>query len=120
MQVVCLHKRGAIKAILSPIDSITNKFGVPEAVIPLMILRPLSGSASTAMVLDIFTKFGPDSIQGIISSLIISSSETTFYVLAILFGSVGIKEHKKVTIAAIVADIVAVVLAVMWANAVSI
>lgn len=118
MLVVCLQKLGTIKIILSPVSETIRKIGVPEAIIPLIILRPLSGGASTAMILDIFTKFGPDSIEGTISSLIMSSSETTFYVLAILFGCVGIKDYKKTTIAAIVADVVAVVLIIVWANGV--
>lgn len=109
-----LTETQALQVILKPLAYIITLFKVPEAIIPLIILRPISGSASTAMVLDIFSKFGPDSIEGTISSIIMASSETTFYVLAILFGSVGIKKHTKVTIAAIVADITAVVLTIAW------
>lgn len=111
-----LTETNALKFLLTPISNIITLVKVPEAIIPLVILRPLSGSASTAMVLEIFANFGPDSIEGIISSIIMSSSETTFYVLAVLFGSVGIKKHGKVTFAAIVADIVAVTLTILWAN----
>lgn len=111
-----LNETGAINIILEPFIGLIKKARVPEAIIPLIVLRPLSGSASTAMVLDIFTKYGPDSIEGVISSIIMSSSETTFYVLAILFGSIGIKDYKKTTVAAVVSDIVAVVLTIIWAN----
>lgn len=110
-----LTETNALELLLKPISYIIALFKVPQAVIPLVILRPISGSASTAMVLDIFAKFGPDSIEGVISSIIMASSETTFYVLAVLFGSIGIKKHTKVTIAAVVADITAVVLTVLWA-----
>lgn len=110
-----LTETKALEVLLKPISYIIALFKVPQAVIPLIILRPISGSASTAMVLDIFAKFGPDSIEGVISSIIMASSETTFYVLAVLFGSIGIKKHTKVTIAAVVADITAVVLTVIWA-----
>ncbi len=109
-----LTETKALQVLLKPLSRIITAFKVPEAVIPLIILRPISGSASTAMVLDIFAKFGPDSIEGVISSIIMASSETTFYVLAIFFGSIGIKKHSKVTIAAIVADITAVVLTIIW------
>lgn len=111
-----LNETSAINIILEPFIGLIKKARVPEAIIPLIVLRPLSGSASTAMVLDIFTKYGPDSIEGVISSIIMSSSETTFYVLAILFGSIGIKDYKKTTVAAVVSDIVAVVLTIIWAN----
>lgn len=110
-----LTEAKALEVLLKPISYIIALFKVPQAVIPLIILRPISGSASTAMVLDIFAKFGPDSIEGAISSIIMASSETTFYVLAVLFGSIGIKKHAKVTIAAIAADMTAVVLTVIWA-----
>lgn len=110
-----LTETNALELLLKPISYIIALFKVPQAVIPLVILRPISGSASTAMVLDIFTKFGPDSIEGAISSIIMASSETTFYVLAVLFGSIGIKRHTKVTIAAVAADITAVVLTIVWA-----
>lgn len=110
-----LTETQALQVILKPLSFFITFFKVPEAVIPLIILRPISGSASTAMVLDIFAKFGPDSIEGGISSIIMASSETTFYVLAILFGSIGIKKHTKVTIAAIVADVMAVILTIIWA-----
>lgn len=110
-----LTETNVLQILFKPLSYVIALFKVPQAVIPLIILRPISGSASTAMVLDIFAKFGPDSIEGAISSIIMASSETTFYVLAVFFGSIGIKKHTKVTIAAVVADITAVVLAVIWA-----
>lgn len=110
-----LTETGALEVLLKPVAYIITFLKVPQAVIPLIILRPISGSASSAMVLDIFTKLGPDSVEGVISSIIMASSETTFYVLAVLFGSVGIKRYTKVTIAAVVADITAVVLTIIWA-----
>lgn len=110
-----LTETHVLETLLKPLTHVIAILKVPQAVIPLIILRPISGSASVAMVLDIFTKFGPDSTEGLISSIIMASSETTFYILAIFFGSVKIKKHSKVTLAAIVADITAVTLAIIWA-----
>lgn len=110
-----LTETGSLQILLKPLSYVIALFKVPQAVILLIILRPISGSASTAMVLDIFAKFGPDSLEGVISSIVMASSETTFYILAVLFGSIGIKNHTKVTIAAVVADITAVILTVIWA-----
>lgn len=109
-----LTETHVLEILLKPLTHVITLFKVPQAIIPLIILRPISGSASVTMVLDIFAKFGPDSTEGLISSIIMASSETTFYILAIFFGSVKIKKHSKVTIAAIIADITSVALAIIW------
>lgn len=111
-----LNETMVMEYIMTPITNVIHKLKIPQAIIPLVILRPLSGSASTSVVMDIFTKFGPDSIEGTMSSIIMASSETTFYVIAVLLGSVGIKKARGTTMAAIVADIAAVILTVIIVN----
>ena len=111
-----LNETMVMEHIMIPITNVIHKLKIPQAIIPLVILRPFSGSASTSVVMDIFTKFGPDSIEGMMSSIIMASSETTFYVIAVLLGSAGIKKAKGTTIAAIVADVAAVILTVIIVN----
>lgn len=111
-----LNETMVMEYIIAPLTNVIHKLKVPQAIIPLVILRPLSGSASTSVVMDIFTKFGPDSIEGTMSSIIMASSETTFYVIAVLLGSAGIKKARGTTIAAITADIAAVILTVIIVN----
>ena len=102
--------------LISPALNVIQKYNIPLSILPLVILRPLSGSASTSVVMDIFTTFGPDSIEGIMSSIIMASSETTFYVIAILLGSTGIKKARGITIAAVISDLLAVILTIIIVN----
>ncbi|MBR5228194.1 MAG: spore maturation protein [Clostridia bacterium] len=112
-----LRETSALELIMFPIKNVINFFEIPENTLPLIILRPLSGSASTSLIIDIFTKFGVDSIEGKIGSLIMSSSETTFYVIAVLFSAAKIKKGNGTTFAAVVADIVAVMVAILLVKA---
>lgn len=96
--------------LLAPILDFT---GLPADVLPLAILRPISGSASTAIVTDIFKNAGPDSLAGKIASVMMGSTETTFYTIAVYFGSVGIKNVRHTLTAALAADFTGIVLAVL-------
>lgn len=66
--------------------------GVPVALLPVFLIRPLSGSASFGLVAHILKTFGPDSHTGLLASAIQGSSETTLYVLSVYFGAVGVKK----------------------------
>ena len=111
-----LNETKVVDFLISPVLNVIQKYNIPLSILPLVILRPLSGSASTSIVMDIFTNFGPDSIEGLISSIIMASSETTFYVIAVLLGASEIKKARVVTVAAVMADLLAVVLAIIFVN----
>ncbi len=66
--------------------------GVPGVVIPLMLVRPISGNASLALLADVLRVHGPDSLAGRLASTVQGSTDTTFYILSIYFGSVGIRK----------------------------
>ena len=83
---------GAIEMISSCISGLLAKLSVPIETIPIMITRSLSGSATLGIFSDIAKNFGPDSYITKLSAVMVGSSETTFYVLAVYFGSVGIKK----------------------------
>jgi spore maturation protein B len=80
--------------------------------LPLAFTRPLSGAGSRAMLLEIFKLHGPDGFIGNTASIMMGSSETTFYVLTIYFGSVQIKKIRHTLSACLLADLVGVVIAV--------
>ena len=84
---------------------------LPADVLPLALLRPISGSASTAIVTDIFKNLGPDSPAGKIASVMMGSTETTFYTVAVYFGAVGIKNTRHTIAAALLADLTGILLA---------
>ena len=75
--------------LLSPLFSLLN---IPKELIGFIIMRPVSGSGSTAMLSDLFKQYGPDSTAGKIASVIMGSSDTVFYIFAIYFGAVNIKK----------------------------
>ncbi len=89
---------------------------VSSEVLSMIFLRPISGSASLAVLNNIFTKYSPDSISGLIASVIQGSTDTTFYVLTIYFGSIGIKKIKYSLWAGLFADLVGIISAIIMVN----
>lgn len=106
----------AIDYIFKPIMPLLQYIGMPKDIIPLVILRPLSGSASMSLVMEIFKNNGPDSIAGKIASIIMGGTETTIYVITILYGAAKIKKLRGTLVAGLIADIVATVVAVILVN----
>ena len=87
----------------------------PPELITLVFTRPLSGSAALGIFSDITNSFGPDSYITKLSAILIGSSETTFYVLAVYFGSIGIKKLRYALLTGVLADIISIVLAI-WVS----
>ncbi len=94
--------------ILSPV---TNLIGMPAEVLPMALMRPLSGSGSIGIMTELMAQHGPDSFIGVLASTILGSTETTFYVLALYFGSVNIKRTRHAVIAGVSADIAGILAA---------
>ncbi len=86
---------------------------IPREVFPLMVLRPISGSASLAVLNNILKVVGPDSFSGILGSVIQGSTDTTFYVLTLYFGSVGVKKIRYSLFAGLFADLVGIVSSIL-------
>lgn len=103
--VGALRSSGVLDFFIKFISPLTNMFHIPSEIMPLALIRPISGSASTAVATDIMTKFGVDSNLGLIASTIMGSTETTFYTIAIYTSCVGIKKTKFVLAAALLGDL---------------
>ena len=103
-----LRNSGILEFIINIINPILLKFQIPNEILPLAILRPISGSASIAIATDIMKSFGVDSNIGIIASVIMGSTETTLYTIAVYTSSVNIKDTKYVLPAALIADFVGI------------
>lgn len=86
---------------------------IPLEILPMIILRPISGSASLATLNNILSSYGPDSLSGLISSVIQGSTDTTFYIITLYFGCVGIKKIRYSLIAGLCADIIGIVSAII-------
>lgn len=114
--ITLLQDTGVMAWLIKPAKELFTNLGVPESIIPLAVFRPLSGGASMSVVMDIFKRFGPDSIEGKVASIIMGGTETTFYVTTVLFGAAKIKKVRGTIIAAIIADVVAVTVAITLVN----
>jgi spore maturation protein B len=99
-----------LKSILQPVLSLVR---IPSELIPMILMRPLSGSGSIAVLSDLVKQFGPDNILSYMAATIYGSAETTFYVVAVYFGSVGISRTRHAIPAGLLADLVGVIAAVL-------
>ena len=115
LAIGALRSSGILNIITVLLSGITSKIGFPSEVIPLAILRPISGSASLAIATNIMKTYGVDSKIGLITSTIMGSTETTFYTIAVYTSSVGIKKIRFVLIAALLADLTGMITsAIVW------
>jgi len=115
LAVGVLRSSGLLEIITRTVSVFTNKVGFPSEVMPLAMLRPISGSASLAVATDIMKTYGVDSKIGLITSTIMGSTETTFYTIAIYTGSIGVKKIRFVLVAALIADFVGMLTsAIVW------
>lgn len=104
---------GTLELLTRLLAPLLDAIHLPAEVLPLALLRPISGSASTAIVTDIFQTLGPDSTAGTIASVMMGSTETTFYTVAVYFGAAGIKNTRHTVAAALSADLTGMLLAVI-------
>jgi spore maturation protein B len=95
--------------LIAPIGSF---FGLPKEVIPLTLVKPLSGSGAIGVLTDILKNHGPDTKIGLISSVIMGTTETIFYTLTVYFGAVQIKKIRHTLWSAILADLTAIIVSV--------
>jgi spore maturation protein B len=95
---------GAMDVVVALLSPLTNLIGMPADVLPLALLRPLSGSGSMGLMTELMKTNGPDSFIGVLASTMFGSTETTFYILAVYFGSVGIKNTRHALPAGLIAD----------------
>lgn len=111
-----LRASGAMEWLVGLISPLTDFLGIPSGVVPMALLRPVSGSGAMGLLADNISVFGADSLEGVISSVIMGSTETTFYTLAVYFGATGVKNIKIPLICGLIGDIAAVIIAVIVAK----
>ena len=104
---------GLLSSFLSPA---LDLLGVDPALVPLLVVRPFSGSAALAALTDIFTQYGPDSRVGLTASVLLGSSETVFYTLALYFGGVGIKRTRFAVPAALLSLLTSVATGLLFSS----
>jgi len=107
---------GAIDMIANICAPILTKFNIPSDTLPLMIVRSLSGSGALGIFSDIANTAGPDAYSTKLAAVMLGSSETTFYVLAVYFGAVGITKIRYALIIGLLADFIGIIAAVSVCN----
>lgn len=107
---------GGMDILTNLLSPITEFFGMPGEVVPLALMKPLSGGGASGLMNDLFATYGPDSLIGKMASVMSGSTETTLYVLAVYFGAVGIKKTRHAVPAGLIADVVGIFTAVFVTN----
>jgi spore maturation protein B len=110
--VKAFQASGAFDLVKAALAGSLTGLGIPPEVLSVALIKPLSGSASTAVFTDIVKATGPDSLASRISAVIIGSAETTFYVLAVYLGAVGIRKTKYLVPVCVIADAIGIIIAV--------
>ena len=108
-----LRNSGIINLLIKILEPIINIIKFPKEIMPLALLRPISGSGSLAIGTDIMNRYGVDSNIGMITSTIMGSTETTIYTIAIYTSVVNIKKSRGILIAALVGDVVGMLISVI-------
>lgn len=115
LAIGALRSSGILDVMINIIKPVIEIFNIPSQIMPLALLRPISGSASMAVAVDIIKNSGVDSLIGKITSTIMGSTETTLYTIAIYTGVVKIKKTRFVLTAALIGDIIGMITSVaIW------
>lgn len=104
---------GAMNILAYFVDPITSLIGMPTDVLPLAIIRPLSGGAAAGVMASLLEEHGPDSFIGQLASVMNGSTDTTFYILAVYFGSVGIRKTRHAVLCGLTADVAGIIASVL-------
>lgn len=111
--ITILTSSNLIQDISNILRPLFNKINFPVELLPLSLLRPISGSSSLVVLNDILSKYGPDSMIGRIASVMQGSTDTTIYIISLYFSSVGIKKIKYSLIVGLLADLISIILSVL-------
>jgi spore maturation protein SpmB len=114
--VAMLDKSGALGALIAAVAPVTSWVGFPAEALPMALIRPLSGSGAMAVMTQTMQTHGPDSFTGFLVSVISGSTETTFYVLALYFGSVGVRAARHTVLACLAADLAGIAAALVFSR----
>lgn len=109
-------KSNLISDLTSCIEPVLQALHFPGELLPLAIMRPISGSSSLIIMNDILKTYGPDSYLGRVASVLQGSTDTTIYILSLYFSSIGIKKIKYSLVVGLLADLCAVILSILVIN----
>ena len=108
--VTMLRESGAMELIAGFFSPVASLLGVPEQIIPIGLLTPVSGGGSLSLFRDVLENEGPDSFVGMVASVLMGATDTTFYAVSVYYGAVGIKHTRHTLLAGLAADFTSLVL----------
>lgn len=111
--VTMLRASGLLDLLAEALAPATSRLGLPSELVPLVLLRPVSGSGSIAMLQSLFAQCGPDSRAGRIAAVMAGATETTFYTMTVYYGAVSVRRTRQTLPAAVVADVMCVLMAML-------
>ena len=114
MAIGMLNSCGATELLVNFLKPLLSFVGMPPEVLPLSVLRPVSGSASMGIVGDVLEKCGPDSYAGRVASVMMGSTETTFYTIALFYGTAKTKVSGRVVASALAGDMAGMLASIIF------
>jgi spore maturation protein B len=111
-----LRASGVLMILADLLKPLTDLLHFPSEVVPLVIIKMFSSSAATSLLLDIFKEYGPDSYLGRLTSIIMSSTETIFYTLAVYFMAAGVKKTRYTLVGCLLATLTGIVASTIVTN----
>ncbi|GAA5415409.1 spore maturation protein B [Paraliobacillus ryukyuensis] len=113
VSITIFRSSGALEAIIDHLHPFLQLVGIPGELVPLAFTRPISGTAALAITTDLISTYGPDSFIGRLASTMQGSTDTTFYILTVYFGSVGIKKMGDALKVGLLADLVGIITSII-------
>lgn len=107
MMLTLLQESGCMEDLVGLLSPLSQRLGLDSRLLPLLLLRPLSGSAASAAAANLYTAYGPDSRVGYLSGVLVSSMETVFYTVTIYFGAANIRKTRYAAPAALLVTLLA-------------
>ena len=103
-----LRGSSALDMLTDLLSPFMRLLGIPKEILPLILIRPISGSGALGIVKDTISHYGPDSFPGVLASVMVGSSETIFYTVALYFGSIGVENYRHTLKAALLSYIISI------------
>ncbi|WP_077326766.1 spore maturation protein [Virgibacillus siamensis] len=113
VSISILRSSGALEALIGIISPLLIQIGVPPDIVPLAIVRPISGTAALGMTTELISTHGPDSFIGRLASTMQGSTDTTLYILTVYFGAVGIRKMGYALKVGLLADLVGIIASII-------
>lgn len=111
-----LRASGAMDLLTRLLTPVCSVIGIPPETVPLVVIRPISGSAALAVGGELMATYGPDSQIGRTAAIMLGSTETTFYTISVYFGAAGVKRTRYAVPAALIADLTGFCIAALTAK----